>query len=466
MNNMGITLPLALFEQAKRHATKDKPALLSWVHECPEDLAPHLLYQKAKDAFSGERFFWQNPEMTLTLAGFGVTEQYLAADKAKDAFSGLEDKINALKLRTVTNATEKGTGPLYFGGFKFDPERETDKEWQAFKDGLFYLPLFLVTKKGKEVFLTVNLVVYPDDEVKKLEAVRGQWEKIIDAKRPEMEVDALITAKELETDEFLENARDIIALLKDSEDLHKVVLSRRMGLRFSKQIDSGAVLQKMMDTQENSYFFVMEKGAALFFGATPERLVAVSEDKIHSSCVAGSAKRGRTKEEDEQLGNALLKDAKNLREHHYVVEMIEETLQQFADDLTISSEPVLLKNRDIQHLYMNVHAKKRNDVNILQIARALHPTPALGGSPKDLARAIIRMKETSDRGFYGGPIGFIDTDFDGEFAVAIRSGLVIDALGVLYAGCGIVSDSVPEEELQETKVKFQPMLRVLGGNVE
>lgn len=143
--------------------------------------------------------------------------------------------------------------------------------------------------------------------------------------------------------------------------------------------------------------------------------------------------------------------------------MIENTLRSFTENLSLSSEPVLLKNRDIQHLYMNVSGKKHPDTTITEIVKALHPTPALGGLPQQTAKAIIRMKETEDRGLYGAPIGFVDPDFEGEFAVAIRSGLVIDSLGVLFAGCGIVSDSVPDEELQETKIKFQPMLRVLGG---
>ncbi|MGJ8731376.1 isochorismate synthase [Listeria aquatica] len=460
---MGITLPLALFEQAKRHATKDEPALLSFVHEFTSDVSPLVLYQKAKDAFSGERFFWQNPEKTLTLAGFGVTEQFLAQDKQKDGYKGLEDRIRALKVRTVTNATDKQTGPLYFGGFAFDPERETGKEWQVFKDALFYLPLFMVTKKQEKVFLTVNVVIYPDDETNKFEAVQAQWEKIANAAIPNLEVDTLVSAKELEPDAFLENAAEIVSLLQGSEDLHKVVLSRRMGLRFNHQVDGGAILEQMIKTQSSSYFFVLEKGSALFFGATPERLVSVSDGEVYSSCVAGSAARGKTEAEDEKLGNELLTDAKNLREHRYVVDMIENTLREFTDDLSVSSEPVLLKNRDIQHLYMNVKAKKRSDVTITEIARALHPTPALGGVPQQMAKAIIRMKETDDRGLYGAPIGFVDMDFEGEFAVAIRSGLVVDSLGILFAGCGIVSDSVPKQELEETRIKFQPMLRVLGG---
>ncbi|WP_239254248.1 isochorismate synthase [Listeria ilorinensis] len=459
---MGITLPEALFDQAKRHASKDQPTLLSFVTTLSRDVSPKELFQKAKTHFVGERFYWQNPDKTLKMAGLGVTKQFLA-DQTKDAYVELAERVQRLKRDTVTNATVKETGPLYFGGFSFDPERETDKEWQSFKDGLFYLPLFMITERQDAQYLTVNFPVYIDDDYSKCEAVCKQWEKIMNSPLPKLEIDSLAAVQELEPEHFLASAREVIELIQGSKEIHKVVLSRRMGMRFTSQVDSGAILEQMLATQENSYFFVLENGSAVFFGATPERLVSLADGELHSSCVAGSAPRGESEEQDEKLGQALLKDGKNLREHHFVVEMIEATFKRFANELSLSSEPVLLKNRDIQHLYMNIHAKVHPETNLLEVVEALHPTPALGGLPQKLALAVIRMKEKNDRGFYGAPIGFIDADFEGEFAVAIRSGLIIDAMGILFAGCGIVADSVPEEELKETKIKFQPMLRVLGG---
>ncbi|WP_163652598.1 isochorismate synthase MenF [Listeria sp. PSOL-1] len=459
---MGITLPRSLFEQAKRSATKNHPALLSWVHEMKEEHSPLALYQKAKEAFYGERFFWQNPNKTLILAGFGVTEQYLA-DAREDAYLGLKDRLHTLKLKTITNATTKQTGPLYFGGFAFDPERERDREWQSFKNGLFYLPLFMVTKNQESCYLTINLVIYPDDDYGKVQAVCKQWDKIRENDVSDTVVPSFINAQELDSEAFLDAAKEIIHLLKDSYDLQKVVLSRRMGLHFNYRLDSGAILAEMLNTQENSYFFLLEKGNAMFFGASPEQLLASDGKELFSSCVAGSAARGETADEDKKMGQRLLADAKNLQEHHYVVQFIEETLKKYSSTLSLSSETTLLKNRDIQHLYLNVHAVKKEEANMLDIVKDLHPTPALGGLPKQTALAIIRMKEASDRGFYGAPIGFVDSDFEGEFAVAIRSGLISESVGVLYAGCGIVKDSIPENELVETRIKFQPMLRVLGG---
>ncbi|MBC1493617.1 isochorismate synthase MenF [Listeria welshimeri] len=459
---MNTKLPLDLFNQAKRSASQDQPALFSWVTELDEIVSPVKLFKKAGTAFKGERFFWQNPEMTLTMTGFGVTKQFLA-EKKKDAFLGLQEKIEKRLRTSVTNATIDATGPVYFGGFAFDPERDTEKEWQSFKDGLFYLPLFMLTNKDGKSYLTVNLSVYSDDTESKLDAVFNQWQKIIHQEVNEAEMALLTDFKEIGKEHFLETASEIIDMINHSEDVKKVVLARRMGLRFQRQVDSAIILENMLATQENSYFFLIEKGTGVFFGASPERLIAVNGDTIHSSCVAGSTERGTTEEADEALGNALLKDAKNLREHSYVVQMMEETLKPFTTGLSLSSQPVLLKNRDIQHLYMNISAKKNPDVTILEMVKALHPTPALGGLPQKMGLAIIRMKEEMDRGFYGAPIGWIDLKGTGEFAVAIRSGLIVDSQGLIYAGCGIVGDSVPKEELQETAVKFQPMLRVLGG---
>lgn len=321
----------------------------------------------------------------------------------------------------------------------------------------------MLTNKNGKSYLTVNLSIYSDDTESKLDAVFNQWQKIIHQEVNEAEMALLTDSKELGKEHFMETASEIIDMINHSEDVKKVVLARRMGLRFQRQVDSAIILENMLATQENSYFFLIEKGTGVFFGASPERLLAVNEDTIYSSCVAGSTERGATNEEDEALGNALLGDAKNLREHSYVVQMMEETLKPFTTGLSLSSQPVLLKNRDIQHLYMNITAKKKPNVTMLEMVKALHPTPALGGLPQKMGLAIIRMKEEMDRGLYGAPIGWIDMKGQGEFAVAIRSGLIVDSQGVLYAGCGIVGDSVPKDELKETEVKFQPMLRVLGG---
>jgi menaquinone-specific isochorismate synthase len=139
-------------------------------------------------------------------------------------------------------------------------------------------------------------------------------------------------------------------------------------------------------------------------------------------------------------------------------------LHPFCDEMSIPTTPKVLKMRDIQHLYTPVRGKVNNaGTTLLRLVGALHPTPALGGIPREKAMKLIRELEHSDRGFYGAPVGWFDYRGNGEFCVAIRSGLLRGNEAILYSGCGIVADSTPADEYIETGIKFKPMLRALGG---
>jgi menaquinone-specific isochorismate synthase len=122
-----------------------------------------------------------------------------------------------------------------------------------------------------------------------------------------------------------------------------------------------------------------------------------------------------------------------------------------------------MKIRDIQHLYTPVIGKCHQDTSLLLLVERLHPTPALGGLPKMGAVEKIRQVEDLDRGFYSAPLGWVDYNGDGEFAVSIRSGLIQGKEASLFAGCGVVADSDAESEYLETGLKFRPMLRAIGG---
>ncbi|HAQ08276.1 MAG TPA: isochorismate synthase, partial [Bacillus bacterium] len=154
---------------------------------------------------------------------------------------------------------------------------------------------------------------------------------------------------------------------------------------------------------------------------------------------------------------------KNLIEHQYVVDMIKEAMRETCDEVILPDEPKLMKMKYIQHLYTPVVGKNREGTSLLHLVNRLHPTPALGGLPKKAAVEKIREVEQMDRGLYAAPIGWMDYQGNGEFAVAIRSGLIQGREASLFAGCGIVADSNAESEYTETSIKFRPMLTALGG---
>lgn len=463
MSYMGLTLPIELFEQAKRkQISQQDDVLLSWVSEIPDGEAKRI-FDQGNNFFKGERFFWQNKERTLRLAGLGVMDQ-LRVERGQERFLALHTRKEQVLRKTVTNSEEIACGAVYFGGFRFDDQHDATPEWEKFGEGFFYLPLFLVTEKENRCYLSVNLWLKEADDYAKVETVMAQWDSIaVSPVGCDSEVTCIFEER-LAEEAWLEAATDVVSLLQETPDMQKVVLARRMRLGFDGFLSSSVIIANMEEQQGNSYCFVLENGTSTFFGATPERLLLADESHLESACVAGSIARGVSASEDAMLGETLLSDAKNLAEHHFVVEMIKETMARFCEDVRVSASPVLLKNRDIQHLYMTVSGR-RGEAKLLDVLRALHPTPALGGWPQAEAMAVIRLKEEMDRGFYGAPIGWIDPLDRGEFAVAIRSALTVDTNALLYAGCGIVADSVPTEELAETAIKFQPMLRVLGGKV-
>ena len=219
----------------------------------------------------------------------------------------------------------------------------------------------------------------------------------------------------------------------------------------------------MLNEQNDSYVFAFESNGDCFIGATPERLMKKENDQVYSACLAGSIARGKNDIEDELLGKTLLTDDKNLMEHQFVVDMIKVAMEDSCSEVNIPKQPYLLKLKNIQHLYTPVNGKVKQHTSLLSLVEKLHPTPALGGLPKNLAIEKIREVEDLDRGLYGGPIGWVDYQGNGEFAVAIRSGLIQGDEVSIFAGCGVVEDSIAEMEYQETNIKFTPMLSALGG---
>jgi isochorismate synthase len=179
--------------------------------------------------------------------------------------------------------------------------------------------------------------------------------------------------------------------------------------------------------------------------------------------LAGSAPRGETEEEDRRLGSELLASQKNRAEHEFVTAMLRDSLGHLCSKTWIADTPELLRLKNIQHLQTAIVGELLPDRSILEALDMLHPTPAVGGTPTASALAFIRAYENLDRGWYAGPIGWIDLQGNGEFAVALRSALLESRRATLFAGCGIVKDSDPEAEYAESCLKLQVILRSLSG---
>jgi len=428
-------------------------------------LSALAFYAAGEGNYKGERFYWQNREKTMTLVGLG--HAYTIQNNAKN------DRYDAVEAewKNLTKNCMKGKGelqPILFGGFTFDPQNNVDGEWTNFPEAYFALATYQLVIRDDKAYVSIHLITKKEQAEDQFEALRKERDHLIHAaqvkevktySKPE-----ITSYYEPYKDPYLASIDQVTALIKQKK-ADKVVIARSLALQFKEQVSSPQVLSQIIHEQPESYLFGLERQDLLFFGASPERLVKVENGRAFSSCIAGSIKRGKTAEEDEAYGQSLLNDPKNGGEHQYVVDMIADTFRRNCVDMRIPDSPRLLKIRDIQHLYTPVEGQLNSEATILQLTKSLHPTPALGGVPRTEAMAAIRKYEPMNRGLYAGPIGWVDAEGNGEFAVAIRSAALLKDKAYLYAGGGIVADSEPQSEYEETLVKFRPMLRALGGHV-
>lgn len=253
--------------------------------------------------------------------------------------------------------------------------------------------------------------------------------------------------------------------------LHKVVLARALRLAADAPLDARVVLRRLIAADPAAYGYLVDltaagddyRGSALV-GASPELLVARSGDRVVCQPFAGSAPRDADAERDAANGAALAGSAKNRHEHQLVVDAIRDVLEPLCDDLTVAPEPHLSRTAAVWHLRTPIGGRLRDtSTTAMDLALALHPTPAVGGVPTATATALIAELE-GDRGFYSGAVGWCDARGDGTWVVSIRCAqLSADRRTALArAGGGIVAESDPDDEVDETTTKFATILTALG----
>lgn len=245
-------------------------------------------------------------------------------------------------------------------------------------------------------------------------------------------------------------------------DLAKVVLARVLDLEADGLVDQAAMLRGLAARDPSGYVFAVDLPAApdgvarTLLGASPELLVSRRDGEVVANPLAGSAPRRRDPAEDEAAGAALLASAKDRHEHALVVTDVASGLAELCDDLDVPAEPSLIRTDAMWHLSTTIRG--RSPASALDLARALHPTPAVCGVPRAAASRTITELEPFVRGFYTGMVGWTDSSGDGEWVIALRCGEVRGCFARLYAGAGLVPASVPAAELAETTAKLETML--------
>ena len=254
-----------------------------------------------------------------------------------------------------------------------------------------------------------------------------------------------------------------VQILRD-RGMRKVVLARALDLDFDADVDAQAILNNLVTDKAGGYTFAaaLPSGRSLI-GATPELLLSRTGGQVVSHPHAGSAPRSADPVTDRENGEGLARSRKDHIEHAVLAEAVVETLRPFCRRLDVPREPSLVSTPTIWHLSTKITGELVDrDITALRLAAALHPTPAICGSPTEPARQLVGELEPFDRGYYAGTVGWMDATGDGEWAVSIRCAEVDTRSLRLYAGGGIVPASDPKAELDETSAKFQTFLHAMG----
>lgn len=428
-----------------------------------------------QQALGQERFFWSEANEGLTLAGFGVAANLVAWGDGR--FQQIEQQARDLFADAVIECEGMPLAhPRLFGGFAFIDDFVPDNTWSIHHPAQFILPHYQLAQQNGESWLTLNAIL-PEDEspqtvLPELQAaLAARLASLLTRRRRGAERGnvALPKSTRPERINYPMSYDDWEAMIKQATQtmrrspLNKVVLSRVCEIWYKQRVDVDGALAHLNAHYPDCYRLLFEpRPYHAFFGATPELIVQVDGRTLHTMGLAGSIARGDTAAKDENLAQDLLNSAKNQREHALVVESIRRRLEPLADKLQIPPQPGILRLGYIQHLFTPIQATLHRAAGVLPILANLHPTPALGGQPRELAIPFISQAEPVPRGWYGAPVGWLDANLDGAFSVAIRSAVTQDRRVWLYAGAGIVADSDPQEEWAETALKFRPMLNALG----
>ncbi len=431
---------------------------------------------------SGEvRFFWDDGVDPIVFAGLGAAVAMFAYGPTRMADIGRQ-AADLFSGAIVSHVDEPLAAPRLFGGFAFAADFTPDRTWAAFHPAHFILPHYQLMQRGKDAWLTINAHVPEGEEPGSVipaleEALAGRIAQLrrLQAKAPAGEHAADGEACPLAPyritypmsyEQWATMLNRAISLMQ-AGSLQKVVLARMCAIEGEGTVDIAAALAYLNEAYPDCIRFLFEpRPNHAFYGATPELLVKVDGDRVHTMGLAGSAPRGRDEVADQANMAAFLVSAKDRYEHDLVVQALQARLEPLTAGLTIAAEPVVATYKNIHHLYTPVDGRLRPEIRgVLPLVSALHPTPALGGAPREEALALLTELEPVPRGWYAAPVGWIDHRLDGTFAVAIRSAVAQNNRVWAYAGAGIVADSIPQREWQETALKFRPMLEALAiGN--
>jgi menaquinone-specific isochorismate synthase len=451
---------LAFLAQCRAAAVRDGHAKLVSISLTVDALDPLAVLESIFEP--GEpHFYTERPAIETAIAGAEIAVAHEAA--GPDRFAS----VQRWRQETLEHAIAVGDvtapfgGPHFFAGFTF---RDQVEAGESFPAAFAFVPRWQVALAGATTTAVANLLVTPDADLGALalrvwrahQKFRGLG--VQDTVEPATEArpaPRFVTREAGDYPAAVARALQRIA----AGEFTKIVLARAQDLTADQPLHPLQMLNGLRQRFPDCYAFSFAHGGGpSFIGASPERLVRVSQGRLETEALAGSMRRGSTASEDVALGAALLRSEKERREHREVLDDIVARLTPLGLGPEFPANPQIRRLANVQHLHTPVQAVLPEAVHLLDVLAAMHPTPAVGGSPREAALAGMRELEGFPRGLYGGAIGWLNSRGGGEFFVGIRSAIVEGAQARAYAGAGIVAGSTPDKEFAETELKFKAML--------
>lgn len=394
-------------------------------------------------AGSAPRFYWEQPTAQRFRVGVGCAARLVAngAGRFRDA--------DAAAAACFAGLEWEGGGPRIaqlVGGFGFSATESGNRPWRGFPAAELRLPELCYWREGGR---------YVRDVV-----TASRWASLVPPPLPlGHPVRGAAEIGNGGPEAYASRVERALGAIR-SGILEKVVLARAVHVTARSAIDPVAWLVALRERFPGCTLFAVGEGDAVFLGASPERLVRVTGDLVETAALAGTAPRGASQASDRALGDALCDSRKNGDEHAIVVQHLRQALAECCDEVAVDAEPRLLRTRTVQHLCTELRARRRREsrVSLLELVGRLHPTPAVGGAPRDAALEWLARHEDVERGWFAGPVGFLQSNGDGEFVVALRSALVRGRSATAWAGAGIVARSDPRAEFTETELKLRTVL--------
>jgi menaquinone-specific isochorismate synthase len=335
-----------------------------------------------------------------------------------------------------------------YGGMRFCKNCHKDKTWQEFPKTCFWLPEIEISQEEGKTY-----VVSYSPSAASLN-IENSLQK---AKLPKP-----LQQVHLPCQDKWQESIELILKEFSSSQLDKLVLARKTSLVFAVAPSAWLILSKLCERAKGVTLFAFQLSPKLcFLGATPEKFFQREGTLVNMDAVAGTRPRGKTPEEDRKLESDLLTNSKEQREFQIVKDFLGNALSSLSEEMQWEKHDRVIKGSHVQHLYNCLKARLKDGISDRELICALHPTPALGGYPRDKSLDLLNEIEPFDRGWYGAPVGVIGSQKTSLY-VAIRSGLIQGCQAHLFAGTGLVPGSTPESEWEELEQKVRPFTELLG----